>query len=72
VWPRPTLAVKTGTPPPGPNLLTDEPANLQTFRKSEHERLTTYGLDRNTGAVRIPIDRAKELVLERGLPARAK
>ena len=70
--PRSPLAVQTGTPPPGPNLLTDEPANLQKFQQSERDRLSTYGLDKNTGAVRIPIDRAKELVLERGLPARVK
>jgi len=70
--PRSPLAVKTGTPPPGPNLLADEPANLRKFTQDEHNRLSTYGLDKNTGVVRIPIDRAKELVLERGLPARAK
>ena len=33
--------------------------------------LTTYGwVDKNAGTVRIPIDRAKELLLERGLPVR--
>jgi hypothetical protein len=54
--------------PPGPNLLIDEPANLRTFRANEDTVLSTYGwIDRNAGTVRIPVDRAKELLLERGL-----
>jgi hypothetical protein len=33
--------------------------------------LTTYGwMDQNAGVVRLPIERAKELILERGLPVR--
>lgn len=56
---------------PAPQLLVREPANLDTERAREHEALTTYGwTDRNTGAVRIPIERAKDLLLERGLPVR--
>lgn len=59
-------------PPPPPVLLTDEPDNLATFRASEDQILTTYGwIDKNAGVVRLPIDRAKALLLERGLPARA-
>lgn len=58
-------------PPPPPVLLTDEPDNLANFRASEDQILTTYGwIDKNAGVVRIPIDRAKQLLLERGLPAR--
>ena len=53
--------------PPGPNLLTNEPQNLRTFRAHEDTALSSYGwVDRNAGTVRIPIDRAKELLLERG------
>jgi hypothetical protein len=37
----------------------------------EDRVLTTYAwVDRNAGTVRIPVDRAKDLALERGLPAR--
>lgn len=62
-----------GTAAPQPRLLTDEPAGLQTFKAHEDEVLHTYGwVDRNAGVVRIPIDKAKDLVLERGLPARGK
>ena len=45
--------------------------NLKAFREHEHEVLTTYGwADKSAGVVRIPIDRAKDLLLERGLPVR--
>jgi len=58
---------------PQPKLLVNEPANLEAFRAREHEALTTYGwVDRNAGVVRIPVERAKELVLQRGLPVRGK
>jgi len=71
--PRAPTAAPAGTMPPPPNLLLDEPANLKRFRDSEDTILSTYGwIDRNAGTVRIPIDRAKDLVLERGLPARGK
>jgi hypothetical protein len=66
---RAALAAPTGTQPPLPNLLLDEPANLKHFATTEDEALHTYGWeDKNAGVVRIPIHRAKELLLERGLP----
>jgi hypothetical protein len=51
-----------------------EPVNLETLRTREHEELTTYGYeDKNAGTYRIPVDRAKELVLERKvLPVRGQ
>jgi len=56
---------------PAPALLVQEPLNLETLRAHEHQVLTTYGwADKNTGTLRIPIERAKDLVLERGLPVR--
>ena len=54
--------------PPGPNLLTNEPMNLRSFRTNEDAVLSSYGwVDRNAGTIRIPIERAKDLVLERGV-----
>jgi len=68
---RAPLSAPAGTLPPGPNLLLDEPANLTTFRAKEANELTTYGwLDKSAGSVRLPIDRAKDLIIERGLPSR--
>jgi hypothetical protein len=69
--PRSPVARPTGELPPGPNLLTDEPSGLKTFRESEQNALTSYGwIDRNAGTVRIPIDRAKDLLIQKGLPSR--
>lgn len=69
--PRSPLARPVGAQPAQPNLLLDEPLNLEQFRASEQQRLTTYGwIDENGGQVRLPIDRAMDLLLERGLPVR--
>ena len=60
-----------GSAAPGPSLLVREPMNLQKFRDEEEHLLTSYGwVDQNAGVVRLPIDRAKTLLLERGLPVR--
>jgi len=68
---RAPLAAPIGALAPPPNLLTDEPANLARFHAEEDQVLTSYGwMDRNAGVVRIPIARAKALLLERGLPVR--
>lgn len=67
-----SLARPAGEVPPGPRLLTDEPKNLQEFRAREAQSLEHYGvIDQATGAVHLPIERAKELLLQRGLAARA-
>ena len=66
---RATMSAPAGTLPPPPNLLTNEPLNLKNFREHEAEVMDTYAWqDKNAGVVRLPIERAKELVLERGFP----
>ena len=68
---RAPLSAPIGALAPPPNLLTDEPANLARFHAEEDHVLTTYGwMDKNDGVVRIPIARAKALLLQRGLPVR--
>lgn len=68
---RAPMSAPAGTLPPPPNLLVNEPANLTEFRAREVNELGNYGwLDKNAGVVRLPIDRAKALLLERGLPVR--
>ena len=65
--PQPGLGIDIGAP--GPGLLTDESGNLHQFRQAEDEDMHSYGwIDKNAGIVRIPIDKAKELLLERGIP----
>lgn len=68
---RAPLAAPAGTMPPPPNLLINEPANLADFRAHEDALLDSYGWqDKNAGTVRLPIERAMELALERGFPVR--
>lgn len=58
--------------PPEPRLQTNPRQDLQDLRAAEQNVLTTYGwVDKNAGVVRIPIDDAMKLTLERGLPARS-
>jgi hypothetical protein len=57
--------------PPEPRLQTNPRQDLADLRAQDDETLSTYGwVDRNAGVVRIPIDEAIRLTLERGLPAR--
>lgn len=55
--------------PPGPNLQSDPHAALVALRRGEDSMLTSYAwVSRDSGIVRIPIDRAIELLVENGLP----
>ena len=57
--------------PPEPRLQTAPRADLQQLRAREEEKLRTYQwVDRSAGIVRIPIDQAIKLTLERGLPSK--
>jgi len=58
--------------PPEPRLQGQPVRDLAALRAEEDKALTTYGwVDPAAGVVRIPIERAMDRVLERGLPARA-
>ena len=58
--------------PPEPRLQTTPREDLRALRAREQEILSSYGwVDKPTGVVRIPIDEAMKLTLQRGLPARA-
>lgn len=59
--------------PPQPRLETTPYGDLTMMRAAEDAKLSSYGwVDRQAGVVRIPIDRAIELTLERGLPYRGQ
>ncbi len=59
------------TLPPEPRLQVRPLEDLKVVREGQEELLNSYAwVDRANGKVRIPIDRAMELVVERGLPAR--
>jgi hypothetical protein len=75
---RPPLAASQGSLPPAPNLLYEksgdeqqnEPGYLREFHAKEDAVLNGYTVNKAAGTATIPIARAKELLLQRGLPAR--
>ena len=58
--------------PPQPRLQVHPRLDLEKYLDAENRTLTSYGwVDKQNGVVSIPIDRAMDLLLERGLPARS-
>jgi hypothetical protein len=56
---------------PQPRLETDERGQLNDIRLDEERTLNSYGwVDEKAGTVRIPIERAMDLLAQRGLPVR--
>jgi len=54
---------------PQPRLQVNPSNELQVLRSVENVDLNSYGwVDRTAGVARIPIERAMQLILERGLP----
>jgi len=69
----PLAASQGNREPPEPRLQTDPRRDLADMRANEDEVLESYGwVDKNAGVVRIPIEAAMRLTLERGLPARTE
>jgi hypothetical protein len=58
--------------PPAPRLQVEPRAELHAYCEQQAQLLNSYGwADEHNGVVRIPVDRAMELTLQLGLPARA-
>lgn len=58
---------------PQPRLERNERLDINQFRLQEEQSLNSYGwVDQKAGVVRIPIDRAMQLIAQRGLPATPK
>ncbi len=54
--------------PPPPRLEVYAPRHWKEFRDAEIERLSSYGwMDRSSGAVHVPIERAMDLIAVRGV-----
>lgn len=79
VWTDDPLVVEPQIPPaavtppaaPGPGIEPFPWAERDVLLTEQADRLNSYGwIDRETGVVRIPLERAMELLVERGLPAR--
>jgi hypothetical protein len=67
----PLTAGRENQLPPEPRLQTNPRGDLLDLNAHEEQVLTTYGwVDKNAGIVRIPIEEAMKIVVQRGLPAR--
>jgi len=59
------------TSPPSPRLQVRPVQDLKQLRSAEDEKLNSYGwVDQKAGLARIPIDRAMDLLAQKGLPVR--
>jgi hypothetical protein len=68
-YPPPSPLVATREKYAGPRLLVDQKLVMEKFRASEDILLNNYGwVDRSQGIVRIPIDRAIDLLAQQGAP----
>jgi hypothetical protein len=65
------LMVPAGQLPGEPRLQTTPWQDLRKFRESEDRHLHSYGwIDEKAGVAHVPIDKAKALLLQRGLAVR--
>jgi len=70
--PRPSPLAEANAPkePPAPRLQSAPVEDMRALRAAEETMLHSYGwVDRDTAIARIPVDRAIDIVAERGLPA---
>jgi len=66
------LAAARVKAPPTPNLQTQPFKDLFQLRQDENEKLNSYGwVDKDGGVTHLPIDRAMEVMLQRGFPTRS-
>jgi hypothetical protein len=68
---RRTLVEAPSPVPPPPRLQINPERDWQSFRQAEQQILDSYEwVSRDEGMVRIPIQRAMDLLVERGVPVR--
>ncbi|HEY2573588.1 MAG TPA: hypothetical protein VGH65_05955 [Verrucomicrobiaceae bacterium] len=72
-WPRHSAVTMPGMKPPAPALQISPADDLRELRQAEEAALHGYGwIDRSSGVIHIPVDRAMDLILQRGLPQTGK
>lgn len=65
------MAAGLTRPVPTPSLQTQPFKDIYMLREDEAKKLQSYGwVDQDGGVVRIPVDRAMEVMLERGFSSR--
>ena len=58
---------------PGPRLQVAPEDDLAKLRAEDQRQLTQYGwIDKKAGVIRLPMDRAIDLIVQRGLPYRGE
>ncbi len=56
--------------PPAPHLQVSPASDIEQLHADENKRINTYGwVDKEQGVVRIPVEKAMEIVATQGLPA---
>jgi hypothetical protein len=66
------LAAGVTRPVPAPSLQTQPFRDIYLLRDEEAKKLGSYGwVDKDGGVARVPIDRAMEIMMQRGFPVRA-
>ena len=69
----PLAASQPARTPPAPNLQTQPFQDLYQLRAAEDKKLVEYGwVDKDGGVTHIPINRAMEVMLQRGFTSRAE
>jgi hypothetical protein len=65
------LAIERVREAPRPNLQNQPFKDIYQLRQGENQKLTSYGwVDKEGGVTHIPIDRAIDVMLQKGFPAR--
>jgi hypothetical protein len=71
--PESPLLSQAGEPPPEPRLQVTPYDDLGLIRAEEETSLNSYGwVDRGAGIAKIPIERAMDLLTQKGLPTKGK
>ena len=66
------LQAASAPTPPSPRLEAQSGELFEPYRAAEESKLSSYRwVDRSAGVASMPIDRAMELIVQRGLPSRA-
>jgi hypothetical protein len=69
----PLAATQPARMPPAPNLQTQPFQDIYQLRAGEDRQLSSYGwVDKDGGVTHIPIDRAMDVMLQRGFTTRAE
>jgi hypothetical protein len=71
--PPPLSSIRESSSVTGPALSADQPSQLRALRAAEEAQLSTYSWeDQASGVARIPIERAMQILAQRGLNERGE